>query len=299
MKILIVGSKGFIGSHAFSYFSALPAIRCWGADVVTDYTSANYFLIDATNSDYNILFQQQPFDWCINCSGAASVTDSLKNPLRDFTLNVTNVAKLLEAIRVHTPSCKFVNISSAAVYGNPTQLPVKEEAACLPVSPYGIHKRMSENLCHEYFQQFGIQTCSLRIFSAYGPHLQKQILWDVYQKSQTGTSVQLFGTGDETRDFIYISDIVRAMHSVIQNATFNASIYNVASGEQVSIKDLARKLLDALSYKGSLSFSGEVRNGDPIHWQADITKLQSTGFTSQVSLVEGINRYAQWLKEKE
>lgn len=298
MRIIIIGSKGFIGEHCFKHFSFLAPSDCWGADVVTDYVSKNYFLVDSSNSDFNEIFIQYKFDVCINCSGAASVPDSLKHPLRDFNLNVTNVAKLLTAIKHHNPECRFINLSSAAVYGNPESLPIVEQHRCAPVSPYGLHKLMAEQICSEYHKYFGIQTCSLRIFSAYGPGLQKQLLWDIFQKTRSGSIVNLFGTGSETRDFIYVDDIVQAIECIIKSGQFNAGIYNIAGGEEVKIKDLAEELLIALRFNGSLVFSGENRKGDPVNWKADISKLTSLGFLPKYALAEGIKEYTQWLTVK-
>ncbi|HEU4610026.1 MAG TPA: NAD-dependent epimerase/dehydratase family protein, partial [Chitinophagaceae bacterium] len=83
MKILIIGSKGFIGSHVLQYFSAKEGIICWGCDVVVDYVAERYILLDSTNSDFNEILEEHVFDVCINCSGAASVPDSLQHPFRD------------------------------------------------------------------------------------------------------------------------------------------------------------------------------------------------------------------------
>ena len=110
-KILIIGSKGFIGSHLHQYLVNKQKAEIWGCDVVNDYTAKNYFVIDAGNSNFDEIFQEQPFGFCINCSGSASVPDSLLHPTRDFNLNTVNVFKLLEAIRKYAPGCKFLNIS--------------------------------------------------------------------------------------------------------------------------------------------------------------------------------------------
>ena len=114
MKILIIGSKGFIGSHLVRHLSA--ANEVWQCDVVTDYTTPRYFQIDASNADYNALFEVQAFDVCINCSGAASVPDSIAHPYRDFLLNTANVYTMLNAIRTHCPACKFINKSFCCVF---------------------------------------------------------------------------------------------------------------------------------------------------------------------------------------
>jgi UDP-glucose 4-epimerase len=164
MKILIIGSKGFIGQYLISYFSGIGN-EVWGADVVTDYVNTEkYFLIDASNSDFSSVFQKIVYDLCINCSGAASVPESLNNPIRDYYLNTVNVFKMLEAIKNFQPDCRFINLSSAAVYGNPKQLPVKEDSITNPLSPYGAHKLQSEQICKEFHDFYNINTCSLRIF---------------------------------------------------------------------------------------------------------------------------------------
>lgn len=298
-KILIVGSKGFIGSHAYQYFSSQTGLSCWACDVVVDYTDDKYFVIDSSNSDFNEIFEAEAFDYCLNCSGAASVPDSLKHPLRDFSLNTYNVAKMLEAIRRHTPACHFINLSSAAVYGNPTSLPIAETAAGHPVSPYGQHKFMAETLCRQYYQYFGIATSSLRIFSAYGPGLQKQLLWDVFRKSQQADSILLYGTGQESRDFVFVTDIVQAIAVVIEHGEFDGSAYNLASGVETTVREVVTELLHALNYPGELAFSGEGRSGDPVNWRADISRLTGLGFVPAVSIQKGVQNYVKWLSEKE
>lgn len=298
-KILIVGSKGFIGSHAYRYFLSQPDISCWACDVVVDYTDERYYVIDSTNADFNELFEAEAFDYCLNCSGAASVPDSLKHPLRDFTLNTFNVAKMLEAIRRHAPHCCFLNLSSAAVYGNPTELPISEASVGQPVSPYGQHKLMAEMLCREYYQYFGVATCSLRIFSAYGPGLQKQLLWDVFQKSKQTDSLLLFGTGEESRDFVFITDIIRAIALVIEKGIFDCRAYNLASGTETTVHELVSTLLDALNYRGRFAFSGTGRSGDPKNWRADISSLANLGFAPIITIQEGVNQYVKWLDENE
>lgn len=297
-KIVIIGCKGFIGKNVYDFFAGDPAFDCWGADVVVDYISTNYYLIDSTNSDFNELFETHSFDFCLNCSGAASVPDSLLHPLRDFSLNTYNAIKMLDSIKRHNPQCVFINMSSAAIYGNPALLPINEEDECNPVSPYGLHKLITEKVCHEYHQYFGLKTCSLRIFSAYGPGLKKQILWDVYQKSIGSDSVSLFGTGDETRDFIFITDIINAIKIIIEKGDFNAAVYNVASGVEVSIKEVAMLFLGELNYKGKIIFTHSERKGDPVNWKANVERITSIGFQPSVTIHEGIKKYVEWLREE-
>lgn len=294
-NILIIGSKGFIGSHCVTYFEKNHHV--FQCDVVTDYTSKNYFIIDATNADYNDIFQKLEFDVCINCSGAASVSDSITNSQRDFMLNTVNVFKQLHAIRLHNPSCKYINLSSAAVYGNPQHLPIAESHPLHPISPYGVHKLLAENICKEFYDIYGLKTCSLRIFSAYGEGLQKQLFWDLHQKANKKQNVTLFGTGNESRDFIYIKDLMHAIDLVIQKASFENNIINVATGIEASIKDVAEIFYNLYRPEIQIEFQGQGRRGDPINWVGNIQQLKDLGFKPEVTMTEGLTNYISWLEE--
>lgn len=294
MKILIIGSKGFIGSHCEVYFRDKHQI--YSCDVVVDYEAERYFQIDATNASYEAVFEAASYDVCINCSGAANVQDSITNPQRDFQLNTNNVFKQLDALRKYNPHCKYINLSSAAVYGNPKYLPIDEQHPINPISPYGVHKKIAEQICNEFYHQYKVATVSLRIFSAYGPGLKKQLFWDLYKKSSLA-NVLLFGTGQESRDFIYISDVVKAIDMIIHHHEFSGTVINVANGIEWTIAEVANHFFSSMSPAITYSFSGEERKGDPSNWVADISKLKSLGYTNGVSLEEGINKYWKWLNE--
>jgi dTDP-glucose 4,6-dehydratase/UDP-glucose 4-epimerase len=297
MKILIIGSKGFIGQH-LKKFLLCKDHEVWGADVVVDYVHPEkYFLVDATNADFHSIFSSVTFDVCINCSGAASVPESIQYPLRDYNLNTGNVFRLLDAIRINQPACKFINLSSAAVYGNPVLLPVAELSIPAPVSPYGIHKLMSENICLEFFRFFKIPTCSLRIFSAYGEGLKKQLFWDLYQKTKTGELISLFGTGKESRDFIYILDLVEAIYLVALHGNFNGESINIGNGQEIFIEDCVNQFYGLFDQPIRFNFIGQARKGDPNNWVADISKIKKLGYKQQHSLEKGLKNYYEWIKE--
>ena len=297
MKILIIGSKGFIGSHCADYFKSMGA-AVYQADV-NESMDVNSYTIERHNSDFSLPFQEHQFDVCINASGSAHVGFSFENPSKDFELNVINVQKILVAIRDYNRDCKFINFSSAAVYGNPQFLPISENSACKPLSPYGFHKLQSELLLTEYHKFFGLNTCSLRVFSAYGPRLKKQLFWDLYQKSLHNKEISLYGTGNETRDFIYIDDLIQIIDLVIQSSTFQGSIYNVATNIETTVAEAAQVFINAFSPEKKVVFNGEVKIGDPNNWLADMDMLQKKGFKPQFNLHLGLKKYAAWLKENE
>lgn len=297
IKTLIVGNKGFIGSHLFDYFSKNFEMDVWACDVVADYVSKKYFLIDASNSDFEEIFRYHQFDFCINCSGSANVPDSLLHPARDFYLNTLNVFNLLDSIRKYCPSCKFLNISSAAVYGNPVKIPIEETSIVQPISPYGFHKWQSEILATEFHQIYGLHTCSLRVFSAYGNGLRKQLFWDLAQKMKSAEEVVLFGSGKETRDFIHVADIALAIERICFNGSFNADIYNVGNGIEISILSAAEIMNNALGFANVIVFSGGIRPGDPLNWCADVTKIKKLNYRQTITMELGLEKYVEWLKE--
>ena len=294
MRILVIGSKGFIGSHCVDYFK--PNNEVWECDVIADYNNKNYIWIDSVDSDFLEIFQNHEFDVCINCSGAANVPFSLEKPYNDFKLNTLNVFKLLESIRLYNTDCKFVTMSSAAVYGNPESLPIVTSQENAPVSPYGYHKVYAERICEEYSRFWGVKTCCVRIFSAYGPGLKKQLFWDMYNKFCNNDVIELWGTGKESRDFIYISDLIRAIDLVISNCDFVGNKVNLANGSQTTIREVADTFVKVLNTDKEIRFNGAERKGDPINWEADISDLKKWGYQQKVSLEEGIQEYIEWVK---
>jgi len=299
MKILVIGSKGFIGASCYNYFKGQTGHDVYGADVAAEYNDDNYFLIDATNSDFRSIFRKHQFDWCINCAGAASVPDSFKHPEKDYLLNVRLLVNILNAIREEHHGCKLIQMSSAAVYGNPKMLPIRETHELNPLSPYGVHKKQAEELCLLYHEHFGVNTYIFRVFSAYGRGLKKQLFWDLFKKSQAQDHILLFGTGKETREFIHVNDIVNAIHLVINTGRPGCNVINIANGQSVTIETAASLFLNYIGFKGSLNFNGSNRTGDPLYWQAENTLLKSFGYNRKVSFEEGIRDYCKWLQEKE
>lgn len=297
MRLLVIGCTGFIGSHVFEHFMKINSIECFGCDL-PDKKIKNYTRILDFNKDIDALFQHNAFDYCINCSGAANVSQSFANPSFDFQLNCANVHILFDIIRKNNRKTKLINFSSAAVYGNPSKIPIAESDSLSPMSPYGHHKVFAEHVCREYFDLFGIESCSLRVFSAYGPRLKKQLLWDIYTKIISSNSLQLSGTGRETRDFIFINDIISILEALINFGFSGCEVFNVANGVEVSIEHIAALMTKELDYSGSISFSGIERKGDPKNWKADISKILKIGYKQKFSIESGIREYVKWLKEE-
>lgn len=292
MKILIIGSKGFIGHHCTQYFSKDNEV--WGCDVVQDVLNERYYQITDAQADFNSIFQMRQYDVCINCSGAANVSYSLQHPLHDYTLNTINVYRILDAIRVYNAECKYISMSSAAVYGNPEYIPIDEKHPLAPISPYGYHKVYAEEIMREFHRFWKLKVCCIRIFSAYGPGLRKQLLWDIAEKASKGGKVELFGTGDETRDFICVFDLVRLIDCVIKQSPFDFDVVNAANGVQISVGQIAHLMIEKMQTGNEIVFNGAVKAGDPLNWEANIDKSSKYGYTQSVDIEAGIELYVKW-----
>lgn len=249
-------------------------------------------------SDIEAVLTSENFDLCVNASGSAVVQFSFENPEIDYELNVHNVFIILNSLRKFQPQCKFLNFSSAAVYGNPKSIPISEETETGPLSPYGWHKLASENLCCEFYQNFGLQTISLRVFSVYGPGLPKQLFWDIHKKALQTDRIKLFGTGEESRDFIYIDDLMHAVETIVEKAMFNGQPVNIASGKQTTIKNAALSFLKTYKPDAVLEFNNAQKKGDPANWEASINKLISLGYQSKTDFETGIKNTALWMRNQ-
>lgn len=293
MKILVLGSRGFIGSNIVEGMLS-QNYEIIGCDLVEYSTkSYEYHKLSLHSLDFESIFMQK-IDFCINAAGSGNVNYSFLHPTDDFDSNTTAVVKVLEIIKKNQPDCKYIHISSAAVYGNPNFLPIDENFQIKPLSPYGYHKWLSEIICKEYFHLYNIPISIIRPFSVYGNGLRKQLLWDLCLKLKENTLVTLFGTGSETRDFIHILDLVDAIISIINYGAFQCDTYNVASNKETSIAEIAHFFENNFPGEKKISFNGEVKKGDPANWCADISKLKKIGFKPKILFENGARNYINW-----
>ena len=293
MNILIIGASGFIGNAVLDHFSVNYSVT--GIDRVGN--GAKNILEAGDFKNTADLISKNRFDLIINCAGSSNVSQSVHDPQHDFELNTVLVQQLLCAIKDHSPKTKFITISSAAVYGNPSTLPIKENDLPKPLSPYGLHKLVSEELVSHYSRIYQLQTLSVRIFSAYGTGLKRQFFYDLYTKFRNNPNeIELAGTGNESRDFIFITDIAEALEVLFQKATFNGEVYNLGSGEESFIAPTAALFARICGYKGEIRFNQKQFAGYPLNWKACIGKLSALGFSPKVTLGEGLKNYVDYLK---
>ena len=297
-NVLVTGVAGFLGRFAAREFlragwrvSGLDVVAPENAALAPEVTYRRASLPGAVLEE--ILRGEQP-DACVHCAGRASVALSMDDPSADFHDNTVLTFELLDALRRCAPRCRAIFLSSAAVYGNPATLPVREDDSIAPLSPYGFHKRQCELLCEEFSRVYAQPTLSVRIFSAYGPGLRRQVVWDICQKAMGGGRLELRGTGGESRDFIHAADVARALVLLAENAPAQGEIYNLATGRETTIAELARLILGVLEKPEPPAFDGINPSGNPLRWQADISRIAALGFEPALPLETGLRQVANW-----
>jgi len=298
--VLVTGAGGFLGRYVCREFSA-HGWRIIGLDLVAEENVtvsdlSVYYQVDLPHDRFTQILKRERPVLCIHCAGRASVPLSMREPITDFRENTILVIEILEALRLSAPNCVFLQMSSAAVYGNPPVKPVPESCLADPVSPYGFHKLQAELICREYASLHGVRTASVRIFSAYGAGLRRQVLWDLSNKIVRTGALKLQGTGNESRDFVHARDIARAVRLIYEKSPLAGEVYNLGSGHETSIRFLAEILLETFGLDRPIEFSGQLPSGTPVKWQADITKLAKLGFQTQISFAEGVREYVDWCK---
>lgn len=295
MRVLITGIKGFIGAHLADKFMNMGH-EVIGMDQTTSEGVFKIYDMDMLSGNIASVLDYIKPKLIIHCAGLANVTYSMDHPEEDFKANTWMVYRLLNAMKKSgLQKTRFILLSSAAVYGQPERLPISEEHSLNPISPYALHKRMAEDICNYFITQQNFDIKILRVFSAYGPGLRKQIFWDMHQKIISTGRLELFGSGNESRDYIYIDDLAEAVYLISMDQEKKYTIWNVANGTEITIRKVAETFAEAehLS-QDKIVFSGQIRSGDPVNWCADISRLRDIGFKGKIDLYEGIRKYLCW-----
>jgi UDP-glucose 4-epimerase len=307
MNVWITGANGFIGRYlARELADAGYAVHGIGHGAIHDSDRQRLGLktwlngeIDAANLNALAVAHGLPSK-IYHLAGGSSVGLSIAQHFEDFSRTVASTARLLEWLRGSAPQCHVIAASSAAVYGADHSGPISEEAAPAPMSPYGQHKLMMEQLCKSYAVSFGLRSTVVRLFSVYGPHLRKQLLWDVCCRLQQGDrTLVLGGTGDEIRDWTEVHDVVRLLTTLgdlPEQDTFR--IINGGSGRGTRVADIASRLVRNWGCDVAVRYSGVVRAGDPFSLLAEDTRLNHLAFDWRILIDQGLADYVRWFKDQ-
>ena len=301
-KVLVTGAYGFLGRYTAKKFSENGyhvtglGHGKWNEHGFKKWGVSNW--VSSTITFETLINLNQAFDVIVHCGGSGSVAYSYENPYEDFQKSVQSTLSLLEYIRLKCPAALFIYASSPAVLGDLGERPISEDDPSNPVSPYGFHKKAAEELCQSYVKSFGLNIDIIRFFSIYGAGLQKQLLWDACMKiEQSSGKIDFFGTGEETRDWVNITDATNLILLLSDtNNRQGLNIYNCGSGKKTTIAATIGKLVELYGKNVEINFNQTVKPGDPRFYHADVSKSTAIGWVAQVDLTQGFRQYVEYFK---
>lgn len=300
--IVVTGGAGFIGSHIAEELSkenevvVIDNLYSGRAENVP----SNVKFIQADIRDYQSIAELiSQADYVFHEAALVSVVESVEKPILTEEINVLGTLNILKALS--EGHGKLIFASSAAVYGDNQNLPLKESEKPNPLSPYGVTKITGEYYCKVFYELYGIPTVSLRYFNVFGErqgyNQYAGVISIFINRALKGEPLIIYGDGKQTRDFIYVKDVVKANILVAKSSKANGKVFNVARGERTTILELALKVIDATNSPSSIIFD-KPRPGDIRHSQADISEIKKLGFEPEYSLEEGLLRTIEWYKHR-
>jgi len=309
MKCFVTGAAGFVGSTLCE--KLLEKGFCvTGMDCFTDYYSmeikknnlkrclehSNFKLIEKDIIESNMEKLLDHIDFIFHQAAQAGVRNSWG---KDFEIynrnNILATQKILEALKTKKIK-KFIYASSSSIYGDVKDLPITEKTLPMPVSPYGVTKLAAEQLVNSYWRNYDLPSVSLRYFSVFGPRQRPDMAFNKFVKAMLRKEqINIYGDGNQTRDFTYIEDIVNA-NILAMHYSKNGEIFNVGGGSNITIKKVIKLLEKISGLKAKVKYL-ENQKGDVLHTFADISKAKKElKFKPVTSIENGLRKEFEWIK---
>jgi nucleoside-diphosphate-sugar epimerase len=308
MNALVTGAAGFIGSTLAEELLARGA-RVVGLDCFTDYypraakeanlallrESPRFTIVESSVQEADLPRLLDGITHVFHLAAQAGVRKSWGRDFRSYITHNIEATQLLLETCVPLPLERFVYASSSSVYGDLASIPMREDALPQPVSPYGVTKLAAEQLCYLYFVNYGVPAVSLRYFTVYGPRQRPDMGFHRFLKAAaTGTPIALFGDGEQTRDFTFVSDAVTATADAAVKGV-PGRVYNIGGGSRVSIN----RVLDIVGRIAGRPLEvrrEDAQKGDMRDTYADTTAARrDLEFSPAVSLERGLKAEYEWL----
>jgi len=296
-RVVITGGAGFIGSHL-----ADTLIKDNEVIIIDDLSTGrisniasilnmkNMSLIRGSILDKELLEKSfKKVDYVFHEAALPSVSRSIENPILTNEVNVNGTLNVLIAA-INNKVKKVVCASSSSVFGDTPTLPKREEMTPNPRSPYALTKLIDEYYSQLFHNIYGLSTICLRYFNVYGPRQNPNsqysgVIPRFIKMIQEGKPPIIFGDGKQTRDFTFVLDVVQA--NIMAAETSACGVFNIGSGSNVSIEDLAKLIINSMNKTLSPTYN-EVRVGDVRNSLADITKAKEIGYRPEYSLEKGL-----------
>src|SRR5262245_14982864 len=310
MNALVTGVAGFIGSTLAERLIASGA-NVVGIDCFTDYyprelkernlsalkPHPRFRFIESTIQDADLESILADTTHVFHLAAQAGVRKSWGRDFAIYTVNNIDATQVLLEACVGRPIERLVYASSSSVYGDNVEMPMREDALPQPVSPYGVSKLAAEQLCHLYFVNHGVPTVALRYFTVYGPRQRPDMGFNKFLKATLlGKPITVFGDGEQTRDFTFVEDAVKATIAAATRGT-PGRVYNIGGGSRVTVNHVLDIIGRVTGRKPIVSVEHDQK-GDMRHTYAD-TELARTdlGFAPSVTLEQGLAAELAWLKQ--
>ena len=303
MRILITGGAGFIGSHIAEYFNNKAEIR-----VLDNLRSGYKHNLDGLNVEFiegdvcdraAVKAAMQGVDYVFHLAAMVSVPESMFKIAECVNINIHGLLNVLEEAAAAGVK-KLCFSTSAAIYGDNPIVPKVESMIPEPKSPYAITKLDGEYYCNMFTREGRLQTACLRYFNVFGPRQDPKSAYAAAipiftAKAVANEDITIYGDGEQTRDFIYVKDIVEA--NVFMAMNDFTSVYNIAYGQKITINDLVQEILKATNSQSKVVHLDE-RPGDVKHSMAAVDKLKSTGFVPKHTFAEGMKKTIEFFSRK-
>jgi UDP-glucose 4-epimerase len=307
-KVLVTGGAGFIGSHVVDAY-----LRRGDRVVVLDSlvhgrrenipAGAEFVNLDIRDAAAAELIRERKFDVVNHHAAQMDVRVSVNDPRFDASVNVDGLLNLLEASR-EAGVKRFVYVSSGGVvYGEPEVRPTPESAPKAPESPYGVTKLAGEQYLYYYHRVHGLEYAALRYSNVYGPrqdpHGEAGVVAIFSTRLLERKPLTVFGTGEQTRDYVYVGDVVAANllltdHAFAPARSLDDRGFNVGTGVETSVNRLASLLIQASGRQVDIR-RAEARPGEVQHSALDASRLGSLGWTPRTSLADGLGETYRWI----
>jgi nucleoside-diphosphate-sugar epimerase len=307
-RALVTGGAGFIGSHVVDRLveadvevTVLDNLDTGQMENIAQHKrKRNFHFIKGDIRNLRLVKQLvKDMDAVFNLAAIASVPRSIENPLLVNDVNVKGTLNLLKA-SVDSGVKRFVQASSAAVYGDSQTLPVREDFNPMPLSPYAASKLAAENYAIVFNQVYGLETVCLRYFNVYGPR-------QAYNDYSGAITIfandilalrppKIFGDGKQTRDFVFVEDVVSATMLALTEKNAVGEIFNISTGKATTINRLVQILQKIMGKKNLKPVHEEPREGDIRHSYASIEKARTLlGYEPMFSLEKGLKKLVQYM----
>lgn len=306
-KVLVTGGAGFIGSHI------VEALVSFGAEVtiIDDFSTGSIEnlvsvlgkckVIEGDISYKSALEGIGKVDIIFN-EGAVSLLQSFKDPVRDLSVNAGGTVNVLELARRF--DIKVIHASTGTVYGNPTKIPISEDHPLHPISPYGVSKLAAEFYCNMYNKTYNLDVCCLRYFNVYGPRQriseETGVIPIFVSRALSNEPLTIHGDGMQTRDFLYVTDVVRANLLAAVSGNVKGQKMNIGGeGVETTILELAHLIGKLVGKEVTLIFNNP-KPGDIRRLAADISKAKTLiHYEPQISLEQGLKKCIYWYLKKD